>query len=248
MKKIYKKILVSFVFFTIVSNANSQSSAIYNSTNSGTLSGIPFTFSGLQGSTIANYNYTGANYSPLQLSSSQPSFVYGANENWILTFSSPIQSLKLYCKYWRTSQVQFDQPFTIISGNYLVNPSGNLLNTTAYSDGIIEFNNPITTLSLTVIVSTPGAICLTLADGPSLKTDDFNFNNNQIKLYPIPSDNFINIKGLSQPQNYRIYDILGTEISSGTISDDTEIDIKNLLNGFYFLKLEVEGTVRFIKK
>ncbi len=81
----------------------------------------------------------------------------------------------------------------------------------------------------------------------SLSVDDFNSGNN-INLYPNPSTNFIQIKGLSEIENYEVYNILGAKVLSGEISDDEIINIQNITSGLYFLKFDAGKTIKFIKQ
>ncbi|MAW16420.1 MAG: hypothetical protein CMC24_01985 [Flavobacteriaceae bacterium] len=53
--------------------------------------------------------------------------------------------------------------------------------------------------------------------------------------------------GLDSDESYRIYSILGIEIQSGVISNDTEIDINVLKTGIYMLQLS-NFTLPFVKK
>ncbi|MEG2336103.1 T9SS type A sorting domain-containing protein, partial [Chryseobacterium sp.] len=70
----------------------------------------------------------------------------------------------------------------------------------------------------------------------------------KLNLYPNPSTNFIRISGLKNLENYSIFNILGAEISKGTISDKKSIEIQNLKNGVYILKFADGNTLKFIKK
>lgn len=82
---------------------------------------------------------------------------------------------------------------------------------------------------------------------PSLSTDEFELNND-IKLFPNPSNKFIQISGLTNTENYRIYNVLGTEINNGIISNNEKFDVQNLTNGLYFLQFENGNTYKFIKE
>ena len=70
----------------------------------------------------------------------------------------------------------------------------------------------------------------------------------QLNLYPNPSNAYISISGLNKNENYTIYTINGTEIVNGIISKKEKINIQNLTDGVYFLKLENEIPFKFIKK
>tara|TARA_B100000401_G_scaffold378928_1_gene280087 strand:- start:379 stop:1074 length:696 start_codon:yes stop_codon:yes gene_type:complete len=70
----------------------------------------------------------------------------------------------------------------------------------------------------------------------------------QIILFPNPSTNFIQITGLNQPENYEIYDVVGSKIKQGFVTNNEKIDVTNLKKGFYLIKFEFGTTVRFCKK
>jgi len=81
----------------------------------------------------------------------------------------------------------------------------------------------------------------------NLGTDNFELENT-IKLFPNPSNEFIQVSGLTTKVDYTIYNILGEEIKKGIISDEEEIDVKNLNSGLYFLRLDNRNTIKFMKK
>lgn len=80
----------------------------------------------------------------------------------------------------------------------------------------------------------------------SLSENYFNFTN--VKIYPNPSNDIILISGLNKTENYKIYNIFGSKINQGNISNLEKIDIKKLANGQYFLKFENGDTIKFIKE
>lgn len=81
----------------------------------------------------------------------------------------------------------------------------------------------------------------------TLSIDDFNKNEN-LKLFPNPSSEYVQISGLKELVNYKIYNVLGTEIKKGVIANDKQIDIKYFINGLYFLKFDNGNTIKFIKE
>jgi hypothetical protein len=68
-----------------------------------------------------------------------------------------------------------------------------------------------------------------------------------IKIYPIPSNDFIQISGLDTTEKIKIYTVLGIEVLKNSISNQ-KINIQGLTNGMYFLKFENGHTIRFIKE
>lgn len=102
-------------------------------------------------------------------------------------------------------------------------------------------------------------VSLTNLNSGWTQIDDFNITtntlskngyeySNTIKIHPNPTTDFITISGLKNRENFRVYDILGTEIIKGEIIDNGEIAIKNFSNGIYFLKFDNGNTIKFIKE
>lgn len=236
------------MFITIAFKSYSQQGAIYNSPFSGTLANIPFTLSNLNSPSVVNYNLSSPGFSSAPLSNSQPCLDYAYNSNWSITFDTPIENLRLYCKYWRDMTVSFNHPFTILSGTNVQSPSGNILNTTSYSDAIIEFSNPVTTLTLTILSGGGSSYqAMTFGTGPALSTSD-SYKINTLKLHPNPSSDFFQVSGLTKTENYRIFNLLGAEMDNGTLFENKKINTQNLTSGIYFLKIENGGTLKFIKE
>lgn len=68
----------------------------------------------------------------------------------------------------------------------------------------------------------------------------------QISIYPNPTTDYISISNLENSYNYLIVSQLGQEVLNGTYNN--KIDVRNLTNGIYFLKIEGRNTLKFIKK
>jgi len=81
----------------------------------------------------------------------------------------------------------------------------------------------------------------------SLSTNEFELNK-KIKLFPNPSSEFLQISNLKSKESYSIYNVLGAEIKNGSISNNEQIDIRNLTNELYFLKFLDGTTIKFLKK
>ena len=72
--------------------------------------------------------------------------------------------------------------------------------------------------------------------------------NEKINIYPNPSTNFIQITGLKSVKNYEIFDIIGSKIAQGTIEKYKRIDVNEFKKGIYFIRLENDKSIRFLKK
>ncbi|ALJ06822.1 ubiquitin [Pseudalgibacter alginicilyticus] len=82
----------------------------------------------------------------------------------------------------------------------------------------------------------------------SLGIANVELNSIKLALFPNPSTEFIQLLGLNASKHYSIHNVLGIKIYSGMLNSNQKINISNFSNGVYFLKLENENTIKFIKK
>lgn len=66
-------------------------------------------------------------------------------------------------------------------------------------------------------------------------------------LYPNPAKEELYLLGADIPQPFRIYNLLGTEIARGSVSENAPIDIRTFTKGLYFVRLENGQTLKFVK-
>ena len=71
---------------------------------------------------------------------------------------------------------------------------------------------------------------------------------NKKTIYPNPSSGSIRILGIYEEKSYKIYNLIGAEVIKGSINSNEKIEIQHLKKGLYFLKLENENPIKFIKK
>lgn len=82
----------------------------------------------------------------------------------------------------------------------------------------------------------------------TLNTQEVQFGNTKIKLFPNPATNSIIITGVNKEVSYKVYNILGKVVLKGSIFNNQGIEIKELPSGLYYLKLNDEKTLKLIKK
>lgn len=112
-----------------------------------------------------------------------------------------------------------------------------------------DFNNVDEVRIITQSATTyPTINNIEIADSETLKVTGITTTKKSIKIIPNPTTNFIKISGLKTYENYQIYNVLGVKVKNGIIWDDKQIDIRNLINGLYFLKLDNRNVIKFIKK
>ncbi|MFK7833046.1 MAG: T9SS type A sorting domain-containing protein [Winogradskyella sp.] len=81
----------------------------------------------------------------------------------------------------------------------------------------------------------------------TLSLEDVSISN-AVTLHPNPSSDFIQVSGLKTSETYSIYNVLGSKVSQGVITNNQNIDITALTNGVYFFKFNNGNTIKFIKE
>ena len=114
-----------------------------------------------------------------------------------------------------------------------------------FSADACGFLEPVT---LTSIGFPDAHYVMNIIGNATLGNEEVSLDSKKITIFPNPTSDFIRISGLKKVENYRIYNILGSEIKKGSISDDEKIDIQNIANGLYLLKFDNGNTIRFIKE
>ena len=91
--------------------------------------------------------------------------------------------------------------------------------------------------------------------GITLDNEEFNATLQQIKLYPNPVNNIVNIAMPNNelPESYTIFNNLGQVVAQAKVSSQSNlsIDASSYSNGIYFVKVEKNGqstTLKFVKQ
>jgi endoglucanase len=83
-----------------------------------------------------------------------------------------------------------------------------------------------------------------------LSTNDFEALN--VKLYPIPAKDLLNIEAPSIVERVAIYNILGQEVLNEVANNElVSVNVSSLIPGIYIVKATIEGKVsstKFIKE
>ncbi len=72
--------------------------------------------------------------------------------------------------------------------------------------------------------------------------------NTHLKLYPNPSKEYIHVSGLRKKEKYNIWNFNGAGVKHGNTTNQERIDIQNLIEGIYFIKVGDGNTFKFIKQ
>jgi hypothetical protein len=72
---------------------------------------------------------------------------------------------------------------------------------------------------------------------------DNDFSQNEISVYPNPTNGLLNINSTSVIENIEIFDMLGRQLINKSINQtDVELDLSTFQSGVYFIKIESNGS------
>lgn len=174
----------------------------------------------------------------------------GSRTNQAQFYNGNIDELRI----WNVVRTQSE--ISTNMNNELTLPRTNLVSYYKFNQGIAGADNTgITTLNDELNTNNGTLNNFTLNGNASnwlnvqtLSTQEFGNLNLHVKLFPNPTTEYIQISGLKNTENYSIYNINGSEISTGSISNYEKIDVRNYSNGLYFLKFKKGNTIKFMKK
>ncbi|MGB5982822.1 MAG: T9SS type A sorting domain-containing protein [Nonlabens sp.] len=72
-------------------------------------------------------------------------------------------------------------------------------------------------------------------------------SNVRLKLYPNPTDKSLYVSGLDAERTYKVFNLQGSLVLEGLISNETEISVENLSQGLFILKVDGHSAVKFSK-
>ncbi len=84
----------------------------------------------------------------------------------------------------------------------------------------------------------------------TLSNNDFLIINNEVKIYPNPTKNIIQIENKSEIEKIKIFNYLGKEVLTQT-RNNNEINVENLSKGIYLIEIYSENQKvykKFIKE
>jgi hypothetical protein len=140
----------------------------------GTADGLGVAVDGLSGPRLDRFDLKGEAFEAAEQCSTAQVIAHATRSDWTLTLSAPARTLLLYVYGWRgpgagvdPATFQFDAPFTIrsgLTGATVENGRTRLsLPATAFHDGILRFDGPISSLSVETDSNAIGEQGLTFA-------------------------------------------------------------------------------------
>jgi len=139
--------------------------ATYTSFSAGNLDGVDFTIAQTGGGALTAGRLSTASMTSASWDSvgSQTDVEYGSSNQITITFASAVSDLSMYLYYWRTAGTQgyadytFSEAFTT-NASFSGSTAGGIVvvTGTGFSNGILNFTGPVTTLTITGAGGTPG--------------------------------------------------------------------------------------------
>lgn len=117
--------------------------------------------------------------------------------------------------------------------------------TTAAPEGTQKLRVTLTWLELSINDVILDNLSILKNSTLSLNTPE---NLAQVKVFPNPTTDIIQISGLKTIEPYSIYNVMGTEVSKGRISNNDTIDVSKYATGLYVLKFENGHSLKFLKE
>ncbi len=133
-------------------------------------------------------------------------------------------------------------PFQLVLFDVIADPNPSIGNITFVENGDPVFNEILFVQNYININLGSGTIDAYSQNNPSANSIDFsvlgiegNLLLNNIKIYPNPTSDFINISSNTKIEKIKLFNILGKQVLS--ISESSVIKVAHLQSGVYFLKI-----------
>jgi hypothetical protein len=145
--------------------------------------------------------------------------------------------------------------FSVTNANFLTNPNPGTwisldIPLSSFSAIVNANRNDLTQFVISSDLGTVYYDNLYLHKNTVLSTDSFSFSN--IKLYPNPASNVLNIESLGTIQNVSVCNILGQEVLNQDVNSATfNLNVSSLNSGIYVIKTMIDGNLsstKFIKE
>lgn len=223
-------------------------------------SGVTITESGSNSGALGPYSPTGCSTASIE----GGSFFLNGGNDVVLTFSQAVSEVSIALGVFDTGESG-----TVTTNNGVPTLSSNcgsadfvITNNTysqvgARSNPVLKITIPAgaTTVTITNTGNSLGGNATSTVDVLDCITvftlgvgESDLLGAGSISVFPNPAQNEMQVTGLKQDEPYTIYNVLGAKVDSGIASDGTTINVQDLNNGVYFIKLNNGSTARFVKR
>lgn len=152
----------------------------------------------------------------------------------------------------------------IFTSIFINNTNGDLITVAGYNNGSIV-GSAQTIVNNANTLNFPNSIVdevrITSTNFESTNIDSFkgnldatlgiesnHFSSNKLSISPNPASNYLTVSEETTAKQYEIYNVLGAKISDGSFINSNQINVENLKNGVYLLKVDNYNAIKFIKQ
>jgi hypothetical protein len=146
----------------------------WSSATTGAAAGVDVTLTNINEPSIDVVNLASPEFSGAPLTNAEDVIGYATGSDWTLTFSEPVDALRIYVVYWRgiaggvdPVTYQFDAPFSVLSGlGFTTAENGDtrlVAPAEVYHYGILEFAGPLDHLTVDTNTGTSSQQAMTFA-------------------------------------------------------------------------------------
>jgi len=96
----------------------------------------------------STFDASGPNFSFAPLSDEENSLEFSRNSNLSISFSSPVERLRLYLSSWRDGTYQLNRSFDLKSGSNFTRSDNEITVSGGFAKGVIEFTEPVSSLTI----------------------------------------------------------------------------------------------------
>ncbi len=166
----------------------------------------------------------------------------------VITDAEPINTYSITFNVTDGTNIIVDATIIIDSSHYQTNTDGQAivenLKSGTYTYIVSATNYTSDTASVT-ITNQDTILNIILIDESSFVEDIFK---NQIKVYPIPADDFLFVKGINETTEVEFFDLSGKKVLHKQINQDiNKLDVSKIKEGVYLMKVN-NLTVKIIIK
>ena len=213
--------------------------------------GVHVTLTWIAGSYISECSFTVAYENGEQITSasglsSSYNFQFDVNCATVMTTFDPVQNLAAAVE-GNTVTLTWEAPAEGTPTGYVINRNGvevAVVTDLTYVDEHLAWE---TTYNYTIVAQYEGGVSLPEAVSATIGVDAIGENEVVLGIYPNPADDVLNINANAESFEYQMLNSIGQVVMSGVANGSAELNVSDLENGVYFLKVIANGGAKVEK-
>ncbi len=173
-------------------------------------------------------------------------FQFDVNCASVMTTYDPVQNLAAAVE-GNTVTLTWEAPAEGTPTGYVVNRNGvevTVVTELTYVDEHLAWE---TTYNYTIVAQYEGGSSLPVAVTATTGVDAIGENEVIVGIYPNPADDVLNINANAESFEYQMLNSIGQVVMNGVANGSVELNVSDLDNGVYFLKVIANGNAKVEK-